>query len=93
MSHFTDGRNVTWVWLNGEGGEAAVQGIVLAEAHVNGIFDVSGCGAEPKAEEDAALSDECARNAAEDMTGDAEGHGKRIAELGFGGHGDFAAAL
>ncbi len=93
MSHFTDGRNVTWLWLNGEGCEAAVQGIVLAEAHVNGIFDVPCCGAEPEAEEDAALSDECARNAAEDMTGDAEGHGKRIAELGFGGHGDFAAAL
>lgn len=43
MSHFTDGRNVTCVWLNGEGGEAAVQGIVLGEAHVNGIFDVPCC--------------------------------------------------
>ena len=84
MSHFTNGRNVTCVWLNGEGGEAAVQGIVLGEAHVNGIFDVPCCGAEPKAEEDAALSDECARNAAEDMTGDAEGHGKRMEECKIG---------
>ncbi len=50
---------------------------------MNGIFDVPCYGAEPEAEEDAALS-ECARNAAEDMTGDAEGHGKRMEECKIG---------
>ena len=84
MSHFTNVENVTWVKLNGEGCEVQVEGMVLIEVHVYGIFDVPCCGAEPKAEEDAALSDECARNAAEDMTGDAEGHGKRMEECKIG---------
>lgn len=93
MSHFTDGKNVTWVWLNGDGCEARVERMVLIEVHMYGIFDVPGCGAELEAEEKAALSGVCARDATEDMTGSAEGHGECVAELGFGGHGDSAGTL
>ena len=67
--------------------------IIIVEAHMYGILDVSGCGAKLEGEEDAALLERAARHASLHVTGGGENAGECVAEVGFGRHGHYGPAL
>ena len=83
--------------LHSEGYEAltdvSIISIIIVEAHMYGILDVSGCGAKLESEEDTALLERAARDASLDVTGGAKRHGECIAEVILIRHGDPGAPL